>query len=96
MLFWRHERLPIPTVYLYDGDLAESLQDALELTETTAGHLNRTMTGMARDLLGIKGDRPRKAESNRMREITPASGCGTRLLVAPGDPVQAAAGQSAQ
>ncbi len=70
VLFWRHERLPIPTVYLYDGDLAESLQDALELTETTAGHLNRTMTGMARDLLGIKGDRPRKAESNRMREIT--------------------------
>ena len=69
LLFWRHERLSIPAVYLNDEALAECVQNALELTETTARCLNAAMRTMAWDLLGIGKPPHRKAEQNRIREL---------------------------
>ena len=69
VLFWRHERLSIPAVYLNDQSLAECVQTALELTETTVRCLNEAMEPMARDLLGIGNPPHRRAEKNRIGEL---------------------------
>lgn len=69
VLFWRHERLSIPAVYLNDEVLAECVQNALELTETMAQCLNAAMRTMAWDLLGIGKPPHRRAEQNRIGEL---------------------------
>lgn len=69
VLFWRHERLPVPAAYLEDDELAECLQEALELAETTAGYLSQTVWSMAKDMLGIKEPKPKRAEGKRIQEL---------------------------
>ena len=63
--FWRHERLPLPLAYLSDKHLADSLREALELTETTAQNLNRAIWTMATRMLAADLDRKPKAEDVR-------------------------------
>ncbi len=67
VLFWRHERLSIPIVYLKDQALAECVQNALELTETMAGCLTQTMWTMAKDLLPAISKK--KEERERIQEL---------------------------
>jgi CRISPR system Cascade subunit CasA len=69
VLFWRHERLSIPVVYLNDDDLAERVQDALKLTEDMARFLHQAMESMVRELLGIGALPNRSAEKDRIREL---------------------------
>lgn len=69
VLFWRHERLSIPVVYLNDDTLAERVQEALELTEDTARFLHQAMETMVRGLLGIDTPSNKKAEKDRVREF---------------------------
>ena len=63
--FWRHERLPLPLAYLKDKQLADTLREVLELTETTAQNLNRAMWTMATRMLAAGPDRKPKAEDVR-------------------------------
>ena len=63
--FWRHERLPLPLAYLKDKQLADTLREVLELTETTAQNLNRAMRTMATRMLAADPDRKPKAEDVR-------------------------------
>ena len=63
--FWRHERLPLPLAYLKDKQLADTLRDVLDLTETTAQNLNRAMWTMATRMLAAGPDRKPKAEDVR-------------------------------
>ncbi len=63
--FWRHERLPLPLAYLKGKQLADTLREVLELTETTAQHLNRAMWTMATRMLAAGPDRKPKAEDVR-------------------------------
>ncbi len=63
--FWRHERLPLPLAYLKDKQLADTLRDVLDLTETTAQNLNRAMWTMATRMLAAGPDRKLKAEDVR-------------------------------
>ncbi len=63
--FWRHERLPLPLAYLKDKQLADTLREVLELTETTAQGLDRAMWTMARRMLAADPDRKLKAEDIR-------------------------------
>ena len=63
--FWRHERLSLPLAYLKDKQLADTLREVLELTETTAQNLNRAMWTMATRMLAAGPDRKPKAEDVR-------------------------------
>ena len=65
--FWRHERLPLPLAYLEreDNQLADTLGVVLELTETAAQNLNRSMWIMATRMLAADPDRKPKAEDVR-------------------------------
>ncbi len=63
--FWRHERLPLPLAYLKDKQLADTLREVLDLTETTAQNLNRAMWTMATRMLAGGPDRKPKAEDVR-------------------------------
>ncbi|MCY3659248.1 MAG: type I-E CRISPR-associated protein Cse1/CasA [Caldilineaceae bacterium] len=69
VLFWRHERLSIPVVYLNDDALAERVQEALKLTETTEGLLKQALETMVRELLGIGAPPNRPAEKDRIQEF---------------------------
>jgi CRISPR system Cascade subunit CasA len=51
ILFWRHERLPIPLAYLDNRLLVESLREALHLTETAAQDLGQVVWVMAKEVL---------------------------------------------
>ena len=63
VLFWRHERLPLPIAYLEDAELAECLRDALGLTETIAQVLNDVVSNLAKEILG-------NPESQDIRHLT--------------------------
>ena len=63
--FWRHERLPLPLAYLKDKQLADTLRDVLDLTETIAQNLNRAMWTMATRMLAAGPDRKPKADDVR-------------------------------
>ena len=63
--FWRHERLPLPLAYLKDKQLADTLREALDLTETTAQILSRAMWTMATKMLAAGPDRKLKAQNVR-------------------------------
>ena len=63
--FWRHERLPLPLAYLGEEELADSLREALGLTETTAQNLNRAIWTMATRMLAADSGRKPKAEDVR-------------------------------
>ena len=65
VVFWRHERLPLPLAYLEDKQLADSLREALELTETTAQNLNRAIWTLATGMLASDLDRKPKSEEVR-------------------------------
>ena len=45
--FWRHEQLPLSLAYLKDKQLADTLREALDLTEKMAVSLRRVIQGMA-------------------------------------------------
>lgn len=65
--FWRHERLPLPLAYLKDKQLADTLREALELTETTAQDLNGAMWTMATRMLAA--DENRKPDARSIRSL---------------------------
>ena len=62
VIFWRHERLPLPLAYLEKENtgLAHSLSTVLELTETTAKNLNGAIRNMAEGMLPPKSGRENK------------------------------------
>lgn len=47
LLFWRHERLPLPVAYLRDQYLVQALTRALDLTENGAEALRRAVNRLA-------------------------------------------------
>ena len=51
VFFWRQERFPVPLRYLADRNLADSLKEALELTEETAQGLGGVVWTMAKNVL---------------------------------------------
>ena len=72
--FWRHERLPLPLAYLKDKQLADTLREVLELTETTAQNLNRAMWAMATRMLAA--DPARKPSAEDVRSLSDHLGAG--------------------
>jgi len=46
-ILWRHERLPLPLVYLNDKELRDSLKQALDLANAAAGDLNESVKHLA-------------------------------------------------
>ena len=69
VLFWRHERLPLPVVYLANDELAECLRAELELTEQLALDLNQIIWVMAKDMLGISEEKPKRAQRDRISNL---------------------------
>ena len=69
VLAWRHERLPLPLEYLDDRSLVASLKEALELTERTAQDLRQIIGVMARELLSIRGENPKRPEQRRINDF---------------------------
>ena len=51
VLFWRHERFPVPMRYLDDPNLVGSLKEALDLAEETARGLGGAVWSMAKSVL---------------------------------------------
>jgi CRISPR system Cascade subunit CasA len=49
-ILWRHERLPLPLVYLNDKELRDSLKLALELADGAAGDLSESVRELAKKL----------------------------------------------
>lgn len=64
--FWRHERLPLPLVYLDDNDLVDELGDTLDLAESVAQGLNSVLWTMAVRILAAsqEGNPERSAVKN--------------------------------
>jgi len=56
VLFWRHERLPLPLEYLDDKALLDKLKHALNLCEDAAGALRMSARELARFLLAPNCD----------------------------------------
>lgn len=56
LLFWRHERLPLPLRYLHDEELVAVLRQALGLAETVAGHVHDSVRRLAQLLLAPDSD----------------------------------------
>ena len=67
--FWRHERLPLPLVYLKDKQLSDSLREALELTEMVARDMQGAIWYMAKDLLKIDEPNPKAAQKQSIRDL---------------------------
>jgi CRISPR system Cascade subunit CasA len=49
--FWRHERLPLPIVYLSDGQLRSAIADAIGYAEGVATNLHESAAVLARTML---------------------------------------------
>lgn len=58
LLFWRHERLPLPLRYLDDDRLIDALRRALEWAEEVGRELGRIAQRLARLLLAPNSDDP--------------------------------------
>jgi CRISPR system Cascade subunit CasA len=58
VLLWRHERLPLPLMYLDDKDLLDKLGVALSLAERAGSALNRATRLLATLLLAPESDQP--------------------------------------
>lgn len=58
LLFWRHERLPVPLAYLDSRELLEALTGALNLAEDVARTLRSSVETVAAYLLRPQADAP--------------------------------------
>jgi CRISPR system Cascade subunit CasA len=56
VLFWRHERLPLPLAYLNNEDLVDGLRRALDFTERVAGLLRGAVRRLAELSLAPESD----------------------------------------
>lgn len=58
VLLWRHERLPLPLVYLGDEDLVAALKKALGMAEAVGNAVGKASKDLSRLLLAPDSDRP--------------------------------------
>jgi len=58
LLFWRHERLPLPLAYLREPQLIDRLRIALKQAEDVEFDLRAALFELARLLLAAEADRP--------------------------------------
>jgi CRISPR system Cascade subunit CasA len=83
VLFWRHERLPVPPEYLGDAHLYERLQNALRLAEDSG----RSLAGATRrfaDML-LARDPGRRADPKAAAALVESMGAGRRYWPSLGD-----------
>jgi len=71
VLFWRHERLPVPAAYLQDDGLVGALDRALALAEKVAGVLQTSARTLAQLVEAPDSDRPggRRADPDAVRQL---------------------------
>jgi CRISPR system Cascade subunit CasA len=58
VLFWRHERLPLPLPYLEERELGETLGQALGVADKAGRAVNDSIRYLAKLLLGPEADQP--------------------------------------
>ena len=68
IIFWRHERLPLPLAYLSDKQLVDRLGEMLTLTEKMARGLDGVVSDMAQDTLGLAKRPPTRQGRGRIDE----------------------------
>jgi CRISPR system Cascade subunit CasA len=83
VLFWRHERLPVPPAYLKDPRLYEGLQNALGLAEASGRTLNSAARRLAELLLSP--DPNRGADPKATAAFATSMGAGRRYWSRLGD-----------
>jgi len=83
LLFWRHERLPVPRAYLRNPRLHEGLQKALRLAEDSARSLNGATRRLA-ELL-ISRDPNRRPDPKAVAALAGSMGAGRRYWARLGD-----------
>ncbi len=66
---WRHERLPLPPIYLKEEGPGEALRSALQLAEKVDGILGSELRRMAREIGVGKRDRLRESLPAQARRI---------------------------
>jgi CRISPR system Cascade subunit CasA len=71
LLFWRHERLPMPLAYLDEPELMHALRQALALAEGAAGALRSSARALAELLVSPSADspngrKPKREDTDRM------------------------------
>ncbi|MBV9281875.1 MAG: type I-E CRISPR-associated protein Cse1/CasA, partial [Chloroflexi bacterium] len=83
VLFWRHERLPVPPAYLRDAHLHEGLQRALRVAEDSARSLNAATRRLAELLLSR--DPHRRPDPKTAAALAESMGVGRRYWARLGD-----------
>jgi CRISPR system Cascade subunit CasA len=83
VLFWRHERLPIPPAYLSDRGLYEGLENALRLAEDSGRSLNGATRRLA-ELLSSR-DESRRPDPKAVSALAESMGPGRRYWAQLGD-----------
>ena len=73
-LFWRHERLPLPVTYLTDPSIADELSAALEIAEAVGRELEAAIWIVARNMMGMAGERLVGARKDRVSQIAARMG----------------------
>ncbi len=68
VIFWRHERLPLPLAYLKDQDLADHLQELLDWSEKAGSLLRHALNILATILLSGGGEEARALDKKIVRE----------------------------
>jgi CRISPR system Cascade subunit CasA len=82
-LFWRHERLPVPTAYLNDQALYEGLERALRLVEDSGRTLNAATRRLAELLLSR--DENRRPDPKAVSALAERMAPGRRYWAQLGD-----------
>jgi CRISPR system Cascade subunit CasA len=83
VLFWRHERLPVPPAYLSDRGLYEGLENALRLAEDSGRSLNAATRRLAELLLSR--DESRRPDPKAVSALAESMGLGRRYWAKLGD-----------
>lgn len=65
LLFWRHERLPLPVTYLSEPRLIEKLRLALQQAEDVASDLRAAAYELAKLLLATQSNQPRAPQPDK-------------------------------
>lgn len=79
--FWRHDRMPLPTEYLGDVDLVETLRSALSTAEDVADGLREAVRVTAQVALAPGGQADRKRVAALLEELAPERAYWSRLEV---------------
>lgn len=71
LLFWHHERLPLPLAYLHEQSLRDRLREALALADERAQDLDRRLRLLAKQLLAPTSDDPQLRQPRLREDILP-------------------------